>query len=503
MSAENAQRSGLAGRLTTLVRNPAMRGIASVFVMKSSIIVANFTLIMLAARVLDTEAFGVFSILFAAAGLFSIVATLGQQVSIMRWWNEYTAAGDPARLKGVLRFSTASVLLGCAIIAAGFFLWAASTHALLLAAAVTLYLVSQATVMTSAHLVRTAIGVGAGDGYGNLLVSLPALVYLAAVLFAGGTAEASTVFFLFAAGAAAAMALHFVFLRRKIRALYPEFASVRPRYEAAEWRARSFKLWISNGLEAANQYLDVLIIGYLMSPAIAGAYFVTTRLANAFATASDTMHMFSTRHIPDLYYRGEFKQLNSLLNSVAGITLAVIAVGMVVILSGGRLFLSIFNDAYVPYYPALALLCFGTAAVAAAGPSGSILMLTGHEGRYLRSHRAHRAHSRGRVLRADSGLRHHGRGIGDHDLLRVHDRDAAPFVEDADRPRRIGAQADRHAGTSHLRASGVAFTQPVRFPAASNQCSFSARAITRSLSPGSATALPETRTTMREPAAAQ
>ena len=30
------------------------------------------------------------------------------------------------------------------------------------------------------------------------------------------------------------------------------------------------------------------------------------------------------------------------------------------------------------------MLCFGTAASAAAGPSGSILMLTGHEGRYLK-----------------------------------------------------------------------------------------------------------------------
>jgi O-antigen/teichoic acid export membrane protein len=387
MSDENsraARTSGLPGRLTGLAKNPAVRGIAGVFIMKCSIIVANFTLIMLAARVLDTEAFGVFSILFAAAGLFCIVATFGQQVSIMRWWNEYTAANDPATLNGVLRFSTLTVVLGCAIVAAGFFLWAVSTHALLLAAAVTLYMVSQATVLTSSHLVRTAIGVGAGDGYGNLLVSVPALIYLAAVLLAGASAEAGTIFFLFAAGAATAMVLHFIFLRRKIRALYPHFASVRPRYEAGEWRSLSFKLWISNGLEAANQYLDVLIIGYLMSPAVAGAYFVTTRLANAFATASDTMHMFSTRHIPDLYYRGEFKQLNSLLNSVAAITLAVIAIGMVVILGGGKFFLMVFNEAYVPYYPALALLCFGTAAVAAAGPSGSILMLTGHEGRYLR-----------------------------------------------------------------------------------------------------------------------
>jgi O-antigen/teichoic acid export membrane protein len=387
MSAENGgdeQNAGPFGQLKRLARNPAVRGIASVFVLKSSIIVANFTLIMLAARVLDTEAFGVFSILFAAAGLFCIVATFGQQVSVMRWWSEYTAAGDPATLKGALRFSAATVFSGSALVATGFFFWAASTHALLLAVAVTLYMVMQAAVLTSSHLVRAAIGVGAGDGYGNLFVLVPALIYLAAVLVAGGTAQVSSVFFIFGAGAAAAIILHFAFMRGKIAALYPDFASVRPRYEAPGWRARSFKLWISNGLEAANQYLDVLIIGYLMSPAVAGAYFVTTRLANAFATVSDTMHMFSTRHIPVLYYRGEFKQLSGLLNSVAAITFVVVAVGMVVILTGGKYFLMVFNDAYVPYYPALALLCVGTAAVAAAGPSGSILMLTGHEGRYLK-----------------------------------------------------------------------------------------------------------------------
>ena len=219
-------------QLTTLARNPSIRGIASVFVMKSSIIVANFALIMLAARVLDTEAFGVFSILFAAGGLFSSSPPSASRSRSCAGGTNISAANDPSTLKGVLRFSTATVLAGCAIVAAGFFLWAASTYALLLAAAVTLYLVSQATVITSAHLVRTAISVGAGDGYGNLLVSVPALIYLAAVLFAGGSAEASTVFFLFAAGAIAAMALHFVFLRRKIRALYPDFASVRPRYEA-------------------------------------------------------------------------------------------------------------------------------------------------------------------------------------------------------------------------------------------------------------------------------
>jgi O-antigen/teichoic acid export membrane protein len=93
--------------------------------------------------------------------------------------------------------------------------------------------------------------------------------------------------------------------------------------------------------------------------------------------------MFSTRHIPDLYYRREFGQLDALLDSVAGVTLAVLAGGMLIVLGGGHWLLLAFSPAYVPYYGTLAVLSFGMAAVAAAGPSGSILMLTGHEGRYL------------------------------------------------------------------------------------------------------------------------
>ena len=379
-----ARLGGLPERILALGRNPSIRGIASVFVLKSSIIVLNFALVMLAARVLDTNDFGVFSILFSAAGLFCIVATFGQQVSVMRSWNEYVAADDPSTLKGALRFSLFTCLTGFAIVAAGFYLWTAHAYTAAIAGAVTLYMVGQAGALTTSHLVRTAIGVGKGDGYGNLLVLLPALIYLATVLVLGGRASVSSVFFLYGAGALSVVTIHLTLLWRRLHVLYPDFASARPLYRSGDWRARSFKLWISNGLEASNQYLDVLIIGYLMSPAVAGAYFVTTRLANAFATASDTMHMFSTRHIPDLYFRGEFKQLASLLNSVAAITLAVVAAGMVVILAGGRFFLMVFNEAYVPYYPALALLCVGTAAIAAAGPSGSILMLTGHEGRYLK-----------------------------------------------------------------------------------------------------------------------
>jgi O-antigen/teichoic acid export membrane protein len=371
------------GKLNELRANPAMLGMAGVFVLRIGITGLNFALISLAARTLGEHSFGTYSILFSAAGLFCIVATFGQQVLVMRFWGEYATADRQGLLKGALIFSLLTCLAGSLIVALPFYVWFAQSQPPLLALAVTLYMVVLSIVMTTSHVVRTAAGVGLGDGFGNLLLVIPPILYLLAGLVRGTEAEVGVLFALMAAGGVAAVLIHAVLMWRRIRQLFPDFMTCKAVYDLPRWRTRSFKLWISNALEASNQYVDVLIVGALMSPSVAGAYFVTTRLANAFAMATDAIHMFSTRHIPDLYYRREFGQLDALLDSVAGVTLAVLAGGMIIVLGGGHWLLLAFSPAYVPYYGTLAVLSFGMAAMAAAGPSGSILMLTGHEGRYL------------------------------------------------------------------------------------------------------------------------
>jgi O-antigen/teichoic acid export membrane protein len=371
------------GKFHQLRRDPAMLGMAAVFVLRIAITAMNFALISLAAHALGEASFGNYSILFSAAGLFGIVATFGQQMLVMRFWNEYSALDQQGFLKGSLIFSSLVCLAGSLLVAIPFYGWFAALHGEGLAIAVTLYLVVLAIVMTTSHLVRTAIGVGAGDGFGNLLLVVPPILYLLFGFATGTEAETDTLFVLMAAGGSACIAIHAILMWRQIHRRFPDFLASKARYDIPRWRARSLKLWISNALEASNQYVDVLIIGALMNPSVAGAYFVTTRLANAFAMATDAIHMFSTRHIPELYFRREFAQLGTLLDSVAGVTLAVLACGMILILGGGHWLLMAFSDAYVPYYGALAVLSLGMAAVAAAGPSGSILMLTGHEGRYL------------------------------------------------------------------------------------------------------------------------
>lgn len=363
--------------------NSALRGMAGAFVLRAVTTILNFVLITLAARTLGNIAFGTYSILFSAAGLFCVIATFGQQIVSMRSWSEYSASGQQPMLKGAMIFSGVACLAGSALIAIPFYAWLAATHGWLLASSVTFYLVALSFVLTTSHLVRTAIGVAIGDGVGNLLLVIPPIAYLLFCLSSHAEAEINTIFLTMAAGASTAICIHVIAMWRGVHARFPGIGSAETTYDIGRWFSRSLKLWISNGLEATNQYADVLIIGFLMSPRVAGAYFVTTRIANAFAMATGAIYMFSTRHIPRLYYRRQLGQLNALLDSVAGVTLIIIAGGLLLILGGGHWLLRIFSDDYVSYYGALALLSLGTAAVAAAGPSGSILMLVGHEGRYL------------------------------------------------------------------------------------------------------------------------
>lgn len=370
-------------RLAALARDPSVRGMAGVLVLKASMMFFNFALIALAANVLQEVEFGIYSILFSAVGLVGIVATVGQQILLMRSWNEFSAGDDPATMKGALRFSAILWLAGTMVAACGFYFWADMSYGATLARAATVYLVFYAAIQTTSHLLRAAKGVGAGDGFGNLLPVLPAIAYLAYDLASRAAADVSTVLYLLAGGSAIGLVLHgFVFLRR-ISSRFPGIGSMQARGDGRVWMGRSMRLWLSTGLEAANQYLDVLIMGVLTTPAIAGGYFVTTRFANIFASASDGVHLFASRHVPDLYYRREYESLSRLLDLIAFMLLSMIAAGVVAIVIGGKPLLGFVSPDYVQYYPALIVLCLGTAAAAAAQPCAPILMLTGHEGRYL------------------------------------------------------------------------------------------------------------------------
>lgn len=369
--------------LARLRQSRSLAGLASAFALKVLGTILSFALITLAARLLSPEDFGHYSVLFSAAGLLCISACCGQHVLLMRSWNEYLADGDAASLQGALRFAAATLVVACLVTGLAFYFWMILHHPFWLALAVVTYTLTTAVMTTSNLLVRTAIGVGIGDGLPGILAVLPSIVYLLACLVTGVEANIDLVFFFLTIGSVSVVLIHLVFMRRRLKTLFPDFGTVRPRFHLRAWTGRSFKLWLSSSLEAANQYVDVLALAYLMNPTVAGAYFVITRLANAFAMATTAVNMFASRHIPDLYYRGDRLALDRMLHSMALASLAIIAGGMLSMLLAGQKLLSLFNPDYVTHLPALLLLCVGTASMAAVGPASFVLMFTGQEGIFL------------------------------------------------------------------------------------------------------------------------
>lgn len=376
--------TGIAIRLRKLAHKFDIVSMFSAVGIKVTMVIMNFLLITLAARGLSTEQFGHYSVLFSAAGLLYIVAAGGQELFVVRNWSEFFASRDAARLKGAVRYTTGVALTGGAVVGCCFYIWAVMRIGHEEALAALAYLVLASWLQITVHAVRTELGVARADGLNSIVSNIIPVGYLAACLLFNISTSITLLFAALALGNGVSLLLQLVQIVGRIRHVFPEMAAARTVIAFREWLTRSTKFWLSSALEAVNQYIDVIVISYVMDPATAGAYFVTVRLSNLFGAAADAINLFTTRKLPALLFQKDTAGINRTLDNVAWLTLAFIVLGMLGILAGGYFVLEFLNPHYTAYFGALLILCLGTSALAAARTSAISLMLTGHEGLYLR-----------------------------------------------------------------------------------------------------------------------
>lgn len=369
--------------LMDFLKRPNISFMVPAIAVKVGLVALNFILLSLAARTLEPDAFGNYSILFSAVGLLSVVATVGQEPFVLRMWNEITAASDAAKLKGALYFTISLVLTGSIIATFGYHFWANSLVDNMTVTSSLIYLAALPLVLITMHLVRTEFGIILGDGVGSAIIMCSPIAYLLYCLFSGKEAELTHVFLALAFGACISLVFQVTLIAKRIWSRFPDIRQNRAVLDYNDWIPRSLKFWMATTLDGISQYIDVIIIGYLMDPVIAGAYFVTARLANLFAAAADAVNLVGTKYLPGLYYRDEKSALNGMLDKLAWITFAFNAIGLVGILLGGYFVLYLINEPYTQYFPELLVLCIGTAAVGTVRTSSIMLMMTGHEGRFL------------------------------------------------------------------------------------------------------------------------
>ncbi len=337
----------------------------------------------LAARAMTAEEFGRLAIWFNAIGFLAVAAVFGQDTLIARSFGEYAGRNDYARAWGAYRFGWVLTLLTGAVFVVAMvvfapLLFSGVPQPTLLAGA--FFLLTQTVLHYSSHSTRAVAGLVVSEisreliWRGLLLVVIIRSVFQQDLTLAG---------FFVAAGVG--QILSFGFACVSVRRVYRTYDEKAANYaDRREWLARSFPMWQSAVLEAASMYFDVVLIGYVASPAAAGDYFAAARIANVFLMALSGLNTVTITRSASLYFSGQLTTLQEMLRSIALLSIGMLAPLLLLIYVFGSGLLTIFGARYASDYPTLVILSTGGFLMSASGSASVLLLTTGHEKLYSR-----------------------------------------------------------------------------------------------------------------------
>jgi len=138
-------------------------------------------------------------------------------------------------------------------------------------------------------------------------------------------------------------------------------------------------LVISGGQTILSTNADVLVVGSLLGPELAGRYGAASQLASAVSFGVSAISFIALPFIADLYARQAMGQLQALISHVARLALILSVPVLVVLVVGARPVMSAFGPSFADASWLLVLLGFDQLIGALFGIAGYLLVMTGHQ----------------------------------------------------------------------------------------------------------------------------
>ena len=363
-----------------LIRRDVTSGVTGTILLKVGSGGLAFAMFSLAARTMSPDAFGLFATWLCVAQIASVVGLVGQELVLVRFLNEYQAAGAKDLAKGVLLFciavAAAVTIAAAAVIAAA---GGVRGESVLLLLAVVAFMAVNSGLMLGSQIARALVSILMGEGNREFFWRIIVVAFLLGLLFLHRQISPAEMFLLMAAAMMLGLAVQAFSIMRALPAAHETAA----RYETRRWTASGGRFWLSSILEAANQYFDVILIYWMLDGVTAGIYFAASRLANIFAMLSAALYTFAARRLPLLYFSKNHEEFEHTLVLMAEVTALCVLSGLVVIFVGAPYLLGLFGPAFVAQEWTLIVLALGTAFQAAGGPAAAIIQLTGRESSYV------------------------------------------------------------------------------------------------------------------------
>lgn len=363
--------------------NKIAQGALGAFAIKVAGSFLNIVMFTIAARATEPAEFGLFAMWFNAISFLAVIAMCGQETLIVRSWSEYVQQGRFDLARGAVGFGIA-VCMTAAMLAAGCVVAVAlvggwrTPPGVITAAA--FFLIAQTLAWFTANAARTIVGFPFGEGLRETW-RIAVIVGTLALAIDGAHVTVASLFLLCVAGMGLLVLIQWIGVLRR---LPHEVRTAAPTRDPRAWAKRSVPMWAAALLDASSQYLDVILLGLLLSPAAAGGYFVAARLANVFAMIAGGMANYSASPIASMFFSGRRPELQRSLRAVSLTIAVLVAAGLLVIFAGGDVLLTIFGRSYADQHAILFVLSIGTAVAALGGPAMYVLLLTGHETLYSR-----------------------------------------------------------------------------------------------------------------------
>lgn len=354
----------------------------AVFGVRITAAACAFVAQVLMARLMGGMEYGVFATVWVWTALMGHASTWGLSQAACRFLPTYRANGAAGPERGFLIFGTVFSLAAASVLAGlgATLLWLAPG---LVAGNYAGPLLVAALVLPLFALQDFCEGVARGRNWTLLAVAPPYLLrqalimalMLGAVGF-GAPAEAAVAVACTLAATALSLAVQAALLIRRLRAERP---SARTLYPWRDWLRAALPMALIDLAGSGFNFVDVLVLGFLLPPAEVGAYFAATRLLQfvvfvQYAASSVTAQAFAAAQA-----RGDRAGLETLVRRWARLTLlATLATGLALV-AAGPLLLGLFGPDFREALPLLALLVAGHGLAAACGPAEDLLTMLGAE----------------------------------------------------------------------------------------------------------------------------
>ncbi len=331
------------------------------------------------ARGLGLEALGLFAfgmVVMKGGGVF---ARIGLDNAAQKYIPIYRSEGDPARVSGTVILGLAVPLLFGGVLAGGLYLGRdliARVTGSALGSTVQLFIVGiplVAAMMVGVNATRglkeTKYSVYIRD-FGQSVV---AVVLMAVGAFVLSDLDAVIVGYLVSMLVGTCLAVYFLTREGALR------FDVRPVFEYRTIFVFSLPVMFATSIQYLVSWTDILLLGVFVPPVAVGQYQAAYQTSILLVVVLQSADSIFPVLAADLYHNGQRQRLNQIYTVMTKWVTYFTLLGLIFIIIYSGEILSIFGMTARSAQQTLVLLGIGQTIVATVGPTGFLLIMSGHE----------------------------------------------------------------------------------------------------------------------------